>query len=901
MPSVHPIETLSKKLRQQAMELTHVYEELEKQNLQIDAYKQQIQDQKLQLEQLRAQRRKSIDGSSRAPTSSRATALEQQKRATQMMIGTPSTGASLGQKRGELERKVKEAEKEKKKYELAAKRIEKALVELQVFQNDRMGKLLPPDGVSDDEVTASGDLESVLNEQRAYIRVLEEAVHLKATDFEVTGHEELLIVLAELRHTIYEQEKDVEQKSKLVLSIQEQLEHEQQQHLMAKNLVTTAQKQQDEMAQRFHEQESALHTQIDEVRLQLQQNDSRRMQLEGVSNSAQRTEEALQSRLAAATKTHNLMDSKLEDAARKIKALQEQLDATSTKYAESKQQSESLLDACAKKQSHLDEMNALQEELLGSVDKYVAKAKKARDKVGRLEVELQACKEKEALVQQQVIDAAQSSDGRIEALQAKVDAAERHGQEVQTKCAALLKEKKRLENTLAEVQMSLEGQVQENSEQLQEIAAKQQNCHQVEEAVAELEAALSTALRMMLNKPVETSERQGIGDDDETSADTDEHAFLLDHSVLLELPIGERAQVEVNRALASWARERTNLVEACSMLDATAKMCQDEMKKRHDDIRDHRQQLMERTSEVEALAMQIQTLDEHLRRADAECEAYHALEQHATNQENALQAKQALIRDLSAENDRLVAVENAYSVQVAANARHSEQLEDQQEAMKEQRQYGDELERALENAATFAEQQNECNQQLSAQLAQLESSKREQVDCVKTLEVQNSAFSSRFMALVKHYTSFLRPSAATDRRLQDHLNLFDSELQNGDVLGLIQQFPALMEAYISICSRNPQQDRPSSSRVPPNRHSKLCVSTTFRRKEPQQLIKDIEMATSTWHSPAQEASPPKTSSSPSSPLEIALTRSCEEAQLAEKLELIRGTFRCYKNDLETDR
>ncbi|KAG6953062.1 hypothetical protein JG687_00012620 [Phytophthora cactorum] len=654
-PSVHPIDTLSRKLRQQAMELTHVYEELEKQNVKIDAYKQQIEDQKLQLEKLREKRRKSLDGSSKTSRSSRTTALEQQKRSTQMMIGTPSTGASLGQKREELDCILKEAEREKKKYQLAAKRIEKALVELQVFQNDRMEKLLPSEGELN-QVEESCDFQAVLNEQRAYIRVLEEAVHLKATDFEITGHEELLVVLAELRHTIYEQEKDVG----------------------------------------------------------------------------------------------------------------------------------SLREESSKKQSHLDEMNALQEELLGSVDKYVGKVKKSRDKVDRLEAELESCKEKEALTQKQLQEAARSSDERVSILKAEVDAAEQRTQQIQAQRTALEQEKNRLEDALAEVQQQLEGQKQERNEQQQEIAEKEQRYHQMEEAVAELEAALSTVLMMMLGKTPDPSEKQSMTEDEED--DTDKHAFLLDQSVLRELEtcsrvatIGERVVNEVNRALASWARERTNLVETCATLDATAKMCQNEMEKRHDEIQDYREQLAERASEVEAYAMQLDTLDEQLRSAQAECEAFYALEEHATRQEEALQAKQALIRDLSAENDRLSAVENAYSVQVATNARYSQRLEDQHEAIKEQKQCAKELEQALENAANFAEEQNECNQQLQSQLAEMKISQRKQADLAKTLEVQNAAFSSRFLRLIKQYTTFLPEKE--EAQLAEQLELIRGAFQSykGDV------------------------------------------------------------------------------------------------------------------------
>ncbi|KAF4319244.1 hypothetical protein BBO99_00006245 [Phytophthora kernoviae] len=487
------------------MELTHVYEELEKQNLQIDKYKKQIKSHKRELEQLRTQRAKSIGNDSKVSTS-RGVVLEQQKRAAQMMIGTPSTGASLGQKREELDRKLKDAERERKKYELAAKRIETALVELQVFQNDRMENMLPGAKTSKpgQDAASSDDLERVLNEQRAYIRVLEEAVHLKATDFEITGHEELLVVLAELRHTIYEQEKDVDEKSHALTAIQDQLEQEQQNHAVTKELMSTLQRKQEDNTQRLREQESELYTQIDKMRSQLQQQEEQIHQFRGVSSDAQRKEETLQSRLDAFAKTQNLTEAKLEDATRSARALKEQLKAVSTQCEEAKHQTTSLKEECAKKQSHLDEMNALQEEMLGSVDEYAGKMKRAHEKVERLEEELQACHKSDAHARKQTEDAERSAEEQIRALRTKIEATEHREQQVQVQSTALQQEKNQLESTLAEVQQNLEEQIQVSNTQQQVITARESKCCQVEEMVAELEAALGTALRMMVEKPVDS-------------------------------------------------------------------------------------------------------------------------------------------------------------------------------------------------------------------------------------------------------------------------------------------------------------------------------------------------------------------------------------------------------------
>ncbi|KAG1713472.1 hypothetical protein DVH05_001259 [Phytophthora capsici] len=585
--NTNPIDVLTKKLRQQAMELTKVYEKLETQKLQMDAYKQQLQDQKKQLEK----RRKSSDQGLKTPVNPRLVAVEQQKRAAQMMLGTPSTGASLGQKREELDRKLKEAEKERKKYQVAAKRIEKALVELQVFQNDRMDKLLPSEGVSNQE---DNNLQ-VLNEQRAYIRVLEEAVHLKATDFEVAGHEELLVVLAELRHTIYEQERDVEEKSRLLTSLQSQLDQEEKNHLLTKeNLVTTESHQRD-LKKSFCEQIEALEKQLTEKNELLKQ-------LERVSTDTQRTREALEDRLAAATKAQSLAEAQLGDATRSIKALEDQLTQVTTKYKEAQQQSASWSGECVKKQTHLDELNALQEELLQSVDKYVQKVKKWREKVERLEAELESSKEKETLIVQQLEEA----EKREAALKAEK---ELRMQQFQSQCATLERQNLQLENALSEAQQ----QAEECHEQQRENAAKELKYQQMQEAMAEWEATLSAALGMIRKPDVEE-------DDIEK-----ENVFLLDQCIfrqlesccqalntlttannqctllcpsLLEITalvaeIGQKVGKEMTQALVSWTKERSNLVEACGLLDSTARMCRDEMEKRQEEVRECREQLAE--------------------------------------------------------------------------------------------------------------------------------------------------------------------------------------------------------------------------------------------------------------------------------------------------------------------
>ncbi|GMF55004.1 unnamed protein product [Phytophthora fragariaefolia] len=179
----------------------------------------------------------------------------------------------------------------------------------------------------------------------------------------------------------------------------------------------------------------------------------------------------------------------------------------------------------------------------------------------------------------------------------------------------------------------------------------------------------------------------------------------------------------------------------------------------------------------------------------------------------------------------------------------------------------------------------------------METSSREQADQVETLKLQTSAFTSRFVGLVKQYAAFLRPAAAADRSLQDHLNQFDAEIQNGDVLRLLQLFPALLEAYILTCSSGVDQDlvtKRSGTTIPNQKKPRRSLGWSRQ----SQLV---DMDTPTWLAPPPSKSSPSSPppEAPAPPFTAAIEK--EEAQLAEQLELIRGAFQSYKDGVETHR
>lgn len=78
-------------------------------------------------------------------------------------------------------------------------------------------------------------------------------------------------------------------------------------------------------------------------------------------------------------------------------------------------------------------------------------------------------------------------------------------------------------------------------------------------------------------------------------------------------------------------------------------------------------------------------------------------------------------------------------------------------------------------------------------------SQQVQLNLVKTLQEQLSSFSKLLLELIQRYTRAVRSKAASDPRVQDYLQVLEAEIQNGNVVCLLQLFPALLEQYTASC------------------------------------------------------------------------------------------------------
>ncbi|KAG1713473.1 hypothetical protein DVH05_001260 [Phytophthora capsici] len=139
--------------------------------------------------------------------------------------------------------------------------------------------------------------------------------------------------------------------------------------------------------------------------------------------------------------------------------------------------------------------------------------------------------------------------------------------------------------------------------------------------------------------------------------------------------------------------------------------------------------------------------------------------------------------------------------------------------------------------------------------------------------------SSRVVGLIHKYTSCLRPTATTDRSVQNHVNLLDAEVQNGDVLRLLQLFPALLEEYIAMCT---ERNVPIDSDDPHWSHNSPVMDKRHRHE---------------GKLTSMEFSPSESTAVAPRKARVSLK---EDEQLTEQLELIRDAFQSYKEGIYTN-
>jgi predicted nucleic acid-binding Zn-ribbon protein len=617
--SVHPIDTLSKKLRQQAEELTRVYEQLATQREQLASYKSEAQAQKLEIERLKLSLKHQRDERSSTTTSSRRTVAS-----SASTSGTKLSSGGGNVSKTALTRKVKEAEQEKQRYATTAKQLETVVADVQRYFHERRRTNSENDDSEDPTALAT------LEDQRMYIRVLEEVVHLKANEFQVSSHEELLVVLAELRHTIYEQEKEMEQQSQRVHDAEARLLEEKQLHLQVREQLDHQRHECADMSLSARAHESEMRQQILNVQRELQQHRDQLQQEIATCNQLRERERDLEKRLARESGELEATRTRLEHSVSSCDEISDKLSQATAKADDATRQAKYWEVEATRRQTHLDEMNALQEELLDSIAEASGSQERTSERAKQLEQELRECEQRERETATKLDALMGRTDCERRQLKQRLDELKLLNEQMDAQCSSLREQTQALDESLESTQRQLQEHVERADEVQRQLGMREKEIAQHREAAAQVEAALGATLQVIATSGANSvsinsykasgdkSSSGGVNGSDGSSDDIIMDATAIEAvrvcctaldsllpsddeaaspwsdvmvpsltELLVRLMLsGTRLVSEMEQSRESWARERRNLREACFALEEVNHICQLEVDQRHRELLD---------------------------------------------------------------------------------------------------------------------------------------------------------------------------------------------------------------------------------------------------------------------------------------------------------------------------
>lgn len=667
-PSVHPIDTLAKKLRQQAQELMSVYEQLEKKSQEVADRDAQLQDLRFQLERLKGAR------STRATSAMNSTTVTHAVRGSKRMSSSSFANTSLSgsnatgsggsrasikptaadrtARKSEIEalqQRVCELEQERNHFESSTQQVEDAIAALKQQQR----RVASTGGNTDaDPGQAATD---AMQEQQLYIRVLEDAVHLKAFELRITGHEELLVVLAELRHTIFQQELDVVDRQRHVERLQRELDEQTGKHVALEQQLDAKSTKRELEIHELRQEKASLAAQLAQTQRQCEREHEQRVRLQASAEADSERLARVSEQLSSAAQLKTVVDAKCAKLTRTLAEVKAGADRVASTRDHETEAARRLREDFTRQAAQLVEAKTLQDELLRSIDSYASKAECAGQESERLERQLQAAHSEsrnslEALEQAEVEHLRQTEHHQtsLKAAESKLSEAR---EELDAARAVVATLETQLHDERSQAAFAIEEQAAALQTGQRAMEKSEQQRREMREGWRELNAALAAALDLMRQdlRPCASpcggadertdssgesemaeqlvlcarslalllqSVRSGSSDISTTVAATDEsHTDPSDDLTcpylrfLPSLPdfldrlhrVTAASVTEREMVWSSWQRERLDLQTACDELDATARVCHEEMQQVHDEHAAAQEQLAEVRKRVDSL------------------------------------------------------------------------------------------------------------------------------------------------------------------------------------------------------------------------------------------------------------------------------------------------------------
>ncbi|GLD96955.1 hypothetical protein PINS_up005638 [Pythium insidiosum] len=757
---LNPVDALAKKLRRQAAELSDVYEAMEKKEKDVDRLGRELRDVKRQLERQKTapppravttvDARKATSARS-TTTATKSSASSVVRRATLTATKAAASDVSVSDALQRLDASMKE------------------LRELHAELNDGRRTTAAAESTEDQR-------DSLLRqEQRLYIRVLEEAVHLKASELQITGHEELLVVLAELRHTIYEQERELRDAHERNQQLSTQCTNEKTSH-------TEKEQQQCTEIENLHRDNNELRAKTETLERQL--HEAQRLVHHEVMKlrHAQTTQDAQQERIhqleaevRRSSETLQQSERRCERKTRELEKLQASLQSAQQETTRERERADSTQRELEKATRQVDELKALQESLLASLDKLVASEDASAQHITELQAELE-------------------------------------------QTAALKANNERL----AEQVTALTEELERSKSDREDLRTQETQWNRWEALFTRV-APIADALQ-----------RQTDVDGDEIaqlrSAIQDADAPLWLASLVNAL--SSRTQ-ELERARSSWTNERSDLRVTCQELERSTDLTMTELRRVQTQLLETQERLAMSEGEREHLQLEHLSLTEELEAAHAQLGLETALSQQLQHLEQIVALQKRRLHEVVKQNDELTTLETNLVVSLEAKDNQIAHLESRLSEHEDQFRRIQTLEDELEDAAALSEEQQNWNQQvgytllvrnflaltgtlvvvqLTVELETMELERADSDQLVESLRSRENAVSTRVTTLFSQYLQAVSareppPSAKSSghrpiRTTADH----EEAMASGDVLQMLRVLPSLVDLYVAIAwARDPFQ------------------------------------------------------------------------------------------------
>ncbi|EQC31823.1 hypothetical protein SDRG_10611 [Saprolegnia diclina VS20] len=493
--------------------------------------------------------------------------------------------------RQRIKSKEAEADEWKLKFEREQKRCEAALRRIKDLKstfNNTSSSPTTPAPYSPAKSVASSSEASDDPDQRNYIRILEDAVRIKADELNISGHAELLLVLAELRHTTSTQDEALKLKDARISELE---------RLQSGPEAPNAKEQSDAIMDYAHslsdkQKTMASHTaelsqQVTKLREDLAASQAELRKVADQYNALLTDYDATQAALAVASHARTAVEQTNKDNEARLAAFEAAADGQA---------------------NTLHELKALQDELLQSISEAQTRERSAQQSLHDLRAELQSA-----------IAAKDDTDRRSARLHESVAYLEQDNATLRDDVAALRQSYQTLQAAKTALQTELD-EMRAFEASFGDLSAVRKGYADVTETARKLRTDLHTIDQFVSHAPrLDVSSSAGshgsflewflVGDLVGRVALLEQRrlpppflerlpklaAYLHEIYNSVSNVVSHVAQME-----ASWAREKFNLVAARDAFDASATLMQNELgmmqtwnAQLHDDCQQKHRRLVE--------------------------------------------------------------------------------------------------------------------------------------------------------------------------------------------------------------------------------------------------------------------------------------------------------------------